>query len=80
MIVKILAFGIAADIAGSRSFTLDLPDNATVLDLKSHLRAVFPPLGTLTSVLIAVNEDYGNDSLVLKETDDIAIIPPVSGG
>jgi molybdopterin synthase sulfur carrier subunit len=80
MILKILTFGIARDIVGSSTFNFDAPEGITVAELKQKLLDHYPTFGNLSSLLIAVNEDYGDDETVIFERDDIALIPPVSGG
>ncbi len=80
MKLTILAFGITKDIVGSRTIDLELPENATVNELKQTLTNQFPKFGDLSSLRIAVNNEYGNTNVVLKENDEVALIPPVSGG
>ncbi len=80
MTVRVLAFGIVKDIfQGSEQF-VHLPKGATVADLRAQLRKDFPALETLRSWLVAVNSSYAEDDLVLSDADEVAIIPPVSGG
>ncbi|MCC6599880.1 MAG: molybdopterin converting factor subunit 1 [Crocinitomicaceae bacterium] len=79
MTVRLLIFGIAHEIAGKRSTTFEVPDNATVSELRSLLSLTYPQLGPL-SFAIAVNQQYVEDSVILTENDEVAIIPPVSGG
>ena len=52
----------------------------TVGELRQELSERFPELLDLKSLFIAVNNDYADDDRVLKSTDEIALIPPVSGG
>lgn len=80
MLVNILAFGIAKDIFGSSSIKLELPEGATSISLKAVLEQQHPRLKQLASYLLAVNNEYADDELLLSTTDEIAIIPPVSGG
>ena len=78
--LTVLAFGITKDILGASSVQIDLEQGATVADLKAHLMEQFPTMKALNSLLIAVNNEYGDEHLVLTERDDVALIPPVSGG
>ncbi len=78
--LNILAFGIAKDIFGASAIIAELPDNTTALDLRTSLEQKYPQLKSLASYLLAVNNEYASDSLVLDRRDEIAIIPPVSGG
>jgi len=80
MTLSILAFGIAKDIFGNSSIRVELPDAASASALKNYLEQQYPRLKQLASYLLAVNSEYAPDELLLKETDEIAIIPPVSGG
>lgn len=80
MKLTILSFGIAKDIIGQRTFDMELPDGATTGDLKSALARRFPDFGNLASLAIAVNNEYTRDDCLLHEQDEIALIPPVSGG
>ena len=80
MILKILTFGIARDIIGGATFDLELTEGGTVGDLKRHILAKYPRFEALSSLLVAVNAEYGDTDLLLNSTDEIALIPPVSGG
>jgi molybdopterin converting factor subunit 1 len=80
MTANILAFGIAKDIFGASSITVELPANALAGDLKAVLEEQYPRLKQLASYLLAVNNEYAGNELVLTERDEIAVIPPVSGG
>ena len=79
MQVHVLAFGIAKDIFGSSSAELNI-NGDTAADLKSVLEATYPRLKQLASYMVAVNNEYADDDSRLSEKDEIAIIPPVSGG
>ncbi|MET3875693.1 molybdopterin converting factor subunit 1 [Chitinophaga sp. OAE865] len=75
----ILLFGAAKDIAGVP--VLDKPEHITdVATLKAWLFEVYPSLQQLRSVMIAVNRTYAADTQVISSQDEIAVIPPVSGG
>lgn len=78
--INLLAFGIARDVLGGSLIQLQLSQGATVGDLKAQLLADYPAFGNLASLAIAVNQEYAQDDLLLNSTDEIALIPPVSGG
>lgn len=80
MTLEILTFGIARDIIGSSVFKIELTEGATVDGLKRQILEQYPRFIALSSLMIAVNAEYGNETTVLKEGDEIALIPPVSGG
>ena len=75
-----LFFGITADLIGKTELDIALEDSITVGAFKFILKEKYPQLKNINSYAIAVNEVYAKDSIILKEGDVIAIIPPVSGG
>ncbi|MEL7118428.1 MAG: MoaD/ThiS family protein [Bacteroidota bacterium] len=81
MEVNLLAFGIAKDIIGGEKIKLYIKDeNPSVLTLKKTLVEKYPAFEALASFAIAVNENYATDELSIAPSDEIVIIPPVSGG
>ena len=76
---NIKAFGITRDILGNKENVLEV-EGGTVADLRQFLTSNYPRLSGLRSLFIAVNHNYADDSVELRETDEIALIPPVSGG
>lgn len=80
MKVNILAFGIAREILGSSSMELEVGNSTSVSTLKEELSERFPKFKSLVKFDLAVNEEYRSDDFGLTEGDEVAIIPPVSGG
>jgi molybdopterin converting factor subunit 1 len=80
MTLKILAFGIAREILGDASVVTDMGEGIQVGALKTMLQQQYPRLAGLASFMIAVNGEYASPETVIKAGDEIAIIPPVSGG
>jgi len=80
MTINVLAFGIAKDIFGNSSVSLELANDATVYNLQYLLEQQYPRLKQLASYMVAVNNEYALPEDTLHERDEIAIIPPVSGG
>lgn len=80
MIIKILFFGITADLVHTTHLTLDIDKDVKVASFKAVLESKYPQLKNVNSYAIAVNEAYASDDLILRENDTVAIIPPVSGG
>ena len=81
--MKILLFGVAQDIVGERMICVDLEvaqSLTTVLELKHFLFKNHPLLKNISSIAVAVNVEYASDDTMIEATDDIALIPPVSGG
>ena len=80
MKIKILFFGISSDLVGLSYLDFEVDKALTVKKLKILLKNKYVHLKNLDVYAIAVNENYAIDDLVLKENDEVAIIPPVSGG
>lgn len=80
--MEVLLFGIAKDIVGKSSFLFpeDEASPSSVSELKQRLKEMFPEFGKLSSLAVAVNSAYAEDGERLQKGDEIAIIPPVSGG
>lgn len=79
MILKIKTFGISRDILGGREVEWDM-NGTSVGDLRKSLSLRYPQLDKLNSLFIAVNQEYAPDEKILTAADEIALIPPVSGG
>lgn len=81
MQVKVLLFASLKEQVGERSMSVYLPDAATVHDLLHALTERFPSIATRLNVAqVAVNEEYVTAATVLHNGDEVALIPPVSGG
>ncbi|PJJ84985.1 MoaD/ThiS family protein [Mucilaginibacter auburnensis] len=80
MEIKVLAFGIAKEIFNGSVISAQLQNDATVSNLKYDLEQRYPRLKQLATYMIAVNNEYALDGDTIHERDEIAIIPPVSGG
>ena len=76
---KLKAFGITKEIIGAKESVVEV-EAATVEELKKFLFNKYPKLSGLKSLFIAVNHNYATDGQTITETDEIALIPPVSGG
>jgi len=79
--VTVRLFALARERAGRSQVVLDLPEPATVADLRRVLAASYPELAPLVpSLLIAVESEYAPDDRSVTAGDEVAAIPPVSGG
>jgi molybdopterin converting factor subunit 1 len=79
--VQVKLFAVARQIVGNGTASVELPDSATVGDLRDAMAREYPALSvTLASVVFAVNAEYATDQTCLAANDEIACIPPVSGG
>ena len=81
MRVTVKLFAAARQLAESESLELELAEDASVAMLRQQLVRQTPALEPLVShAMIAVNTQYARDDTVLRAADEIALIPPVSGG
>lgn len=81
MRVNVLYFGTLKDLFALQQEPLNLPEGATVELLLSLLRAQTSKQSDIWRTLaVAVNRDYAGLSTVLREGDEVALLPPVSGG
>ncbi len=81
MKIKALFFAACRDIVGNRELDLDVGEGSQVDDLKNVLLVKYPELATINNVLsIAVNAEYVDGNTILNSGDEVALIPPVSGG
>jgi molybdopterin converting factor subunit 1 len=81
MRVRILFFGMLKELAGRASDTIDVAENALVADVLRHYESQIPRLkDVFPSVALAVNQQYSGPDTKLKTDDEIALLPPVSGG
>ncbi len=81
MRVTVRLFAFYRELAGSDLVQVDLPAGATVADLRRRLRLRFPSLPQEPyPLVVAVDMAYAEDGCVLKEGQEAALIPPVSGG
>lgn len=78
---RVRLFAAHREAAGRATVDLDLPDGATVGDLRAALAAQVPAIGAsrLTTV-VAVDGEFCDDRAPLKEGADAAVFPPVAGG
>ncbi len=79
--VHVLFLGPAKDFANTETTSLDLAEGSTVADLRVVLADRFPKLrDALPTIRFATNEEFATDETVLNSGDEVALIPPVSGG
>ena len=73
-------FGITRDIVGSNITEIETNQSADVQAVLGVLKTKYPKLKDIKSLLVAVNSEYAESDLMVSENDEIALIPPVSGG
>jgi len=81
MQVRVLFFGMLKDIVGRPADAIDLPEGASVRDVLARYQSQIPRLKeSLPSLALAVNQQYAGPDTILKSDDEVALLPPVSGG
>src|SRR5438309_3141725 len=81
MRVRVLLFGVLKDIFQRSEESLDLSSGATLYDLLDHYRRLAPEQSKFfASLALAVNQEYASPADALCEGDEVALLPPVSGG
>ncbi|MFN8496569.1 MAG: molybdopterin converting factor subunit 1 [Anaerolineae bacterium] len=77
--LRVYFFAMHREAVGARDMTIAVPDGSTVGDVWELLRERYPKLRTARPAA-AVNQDYAEPDTVVHDGDEIAFIPPVSGG
>ena len=81
MQVQVLYLGMLKDVAGHERETVQLHSGARLDELMNHLLERVPKLADFRSAIaLAVNCEYSDSSVILRDNDEVALIPPVSGG
>jgi molybdopterin synthase sulfur carrier subunit len=78
--INVLAFGVAKEIVGGPSVEVAFLHAMNATELKDLLEKRFPRLRDLSSFMIAVNDELASPESPIFYGDEVAIIPPVSGG
>jgi molybdopterin converting factor subunit 1 len=79
--VSVRLFAGLYDLVGRREVELELADGATVADLREQLVSQYPTVTPFMSTLVcAVDEEYVPNGHRLSPGDQVALIPPISGG
>jgi molybdopterin synthase catalytic subunit/molybdopterin converting factor small subunit len=79
MKVRILPFGVLKDWLGAS--TVDMGEGATVEDLLAHIARSHPgPAASLRGIAVSVNAEYAPAARILRDGDEVGLLPPVSGG
>ncbi len=81
MQVRVLLFGVLKDLLASESIVMELPEEATAGQLVERCMASAPQARKFSaSLAVAVNREYAASTQILRDGDEIALLPPVSGG
>lgn len=81
MQVKVMCFAWAREVTGEDEIELDIPEGGTVADLRSRLEEKFPVFqNRMESIAVSVNQEFAGDAKGIAAGDELALIPPISGG
>jgi len=81
MRIRVMLFAVLREAAGAAETALDLPEQATAAQAAAALLEQFPTLRPyIPRVAFAINRSYCRPDSALKDGDELALIPPVSGG
>ncbi len=81
MRVRVKCFAWAKEVTGEDEIDLEVPDSATVNDLRESLSARFPVFsGRMESIAVSVNHEFAGEGTPVEADDELALIPPISGG
>ena len=81
MQVRVLFFGALRDLLGRSDDALTLPEGARLADLLNHYEAELPRLKDfLPAIALSINQEYASPGAALHDRDEVALLPPVSGG
>lgn len=81
MQIRVLFFGQLKDVCGQAEEWIDLPDGSTTGTVFEHYAKAFPRLRQLeSSIVLARNHEFAHTAERLKDRDEVALLPPVSGG
>lgn len=81
MHVRVLLFGVLKDLFPEGIESVEVPTGATVATLLDHFRTLAPQQQALwASLAVAVNQQYAGLTQPLMDGDEVALLPPVSGG
>jgi len=79
--IKVLFFGMIRDIVGLREDSAEVPAGASLGSLYEQYAARFPKLRDMSaSTVLALNQQFSTPAAPLAEGDEVAFLPPVSGG
>ena len=81
MKIRVLFFGLTQDLAGLQQEDAEIPEGSSLDGLWERYAARYPRLKGLSRVLlVAVNQEIATPARVLQDGDEVAFLPPVSGG
>ena len=81
MKITIRFFAMLREVVGTDSISLELSGSKPVFDVVKEIQVAFPGLEKYTSITsFAVNGEYAKRDVMLQDGDELALLPPISGG
>ena len=80
MRIKVMYYGQFRDITGLREEDLEAEDGVTVIELRDQVKERYPRIAEKREILVAINNSFASLETVIKQDDQVAFFPPVSGG
>lgn len=81
--IKVRFFAMLKNKTGKEEVNLSVPENITLEKLKTILKNEFPAIAEFIerkSIMISVNQEFADKNTVIKDGDEVALLPPFSGG
>jgi molybdopterin converting factor subunit 1 len=79
MKISVSFFAQSREIAGHSQMEFEIRDGEDVANLLKRLQSQFPEFAGIP-IMVAVNTEYADKSHLLRDGDNVAIIPPINGG
>ena len=80
MKIKVTYYGQFKDITGVSEEEIETKDGVTVVELREQVREKYPRIASKREVLVAINNTFTPLETVIRQDDNVAFFPPVSGG
>ncbi|MED5580345.1 MAG: MoaD/ThiS family protein [Nitrospinota bacterium] len=81
MLVKVKCFAWAYEVTGSDEIEVEMKESAKVSDLREILSQKFPKFsGRMESIAVSINQEFVGEGAIISSSDEVALIPPISGG
>ncbi|NQX90964.1 MAG: MoaD/ThiS family protein [Flavobacteriales bacterium] len=80
MTIRFFKYGVVKDLLASEEQSQNLASGTSAFEFRDTLVKKYPKLSELSSLKVAVNDEYLQNDVELKEGDEVLLIPPVSGG
>ncbi len=82
MIIKVRFFSMLKGKVGKEEASLSIPENTSAYQLKNILKNEFPAIAEFIdkNIMISVNQEFAHKNTVIKDGDEVALLPPFSGG